>query len=139
MGGDLQAAKNRVAQEYPGICGACASATTEAPEPSEPCAPGGSAWLSDAAGHTCGSRIEWVSEHVFGNDLEAAKRLVASEYPSICGACSPAMNTCMEGGTVWHTDAAGHTCGSRITWVQNNLAAGDLLAAKAQVASEYPG
>jgi len=91
-------------------------------------------------------------------DMQAAKVRVATEYPSICGACATGITTstatvappssttttsssvalCDVGGAVWSADADGYTCGSRIQWVYDNQTPGDLQAAKAKVAQEYP-
>lgn len=146
VAGDLQAAKAQVAMEYPSACGACARASettttsTTSSLSGDLCA---EVWHSDAEGFTCGSRISWVHQHLVPGDWEAAKTRVASEYPSICGACAPAVtrtttniaDLCAE---VWNSDAEGFTCGSRISWVQLNLMPGDWEGAKARVASEYP-
>jgi endonuclease/exonuclease/phosphatase family metal-dependent hydrolase len=152
--GDLLAAKYQIASEYPNICGACASevlttlvatttsstttltttsSTTTLSVASNSCEEGGSVWNTMANGHTCGSRIEWVSANQVQGDVAAAKEQVASEYPTICGACgsggstaapgpSPPVNggSCEEGGSVWNTMANGHTCGDRIAWVSAN-------------------
>jgi len=147
VAGDLQAAKAQVAMEYPSACGACAGRLTETTTTSTTSTPFGElcaeVWHSDAEGFTCGSRISWVQENLVAGDLEAAKARVASEYPSICGACAPSLTGTTTAMTdlcagVWHSDAEGFACGSRISWVQVNLMPGDWEGAKARVASEYP-
>lgn len=133
-------AKNRVAVEYPATCGVCASTDpTPAPTPSpEPCAPGGVVWNSDADGHSCGSRIDWLQNNAFGGDLIQAKNRVAAEYPNVCGACASVPDPCAPGGSVWEANADGHSCGSRIQWLEINAFAGNLVLAKSRVAEEYP-
>jgi hypothetical protein len=150
VAGDLRAAKDRVALEYPSACGACASLSASpmtTSTASSECGEGGSVWNTHAAGRTCGSRILWVQVNLLGGDLSAAKARVALEYPGDCGACA-AMATattsqtttdeCNEGSAIWNMIAEGHTCGSRINWVRVNIAAGNMHAAKTQVASEFP-
>ena len=46
----------------------------------------GNIFNSLADGHTCGDRIQWVIENYEYIEEEACK-LVADEYPSICGSC----------------------------------------------------
>jgi len=88
--GDLLASKAMVAGEYPAICGACGpptSTSTTVSVPVEPCDEGGSVWNAIAEDHSCGSRIQWLFENSFQN-WDQAKARVASEYPSVCGACA---------------------------------------------------
>jgi hypothetical protein len=52
-------------------------------------------WNSDADGHTCGNRIEWLQSPdataVDGpfDEAEACHKIGQEEYPDICGACNP--------------------------------------------------
>jgi len=93
-GGDINAARVRVATEYPNICGACASdaVTTTTAVLADTCEEGGTVWNRMADGHTCGSRIQWSSANLHGGDMNAARVQVAIEYPSICGACDNSAN-----------------------------------------------
>jgi len=102
----------------------------------EPCAQGGAVWMSHADGHSCGSRIEWLQSNVFAGDLVMSQQRVATEYPDICCACAP--EPCAQVGAVWMAKAAGHSCGSRIEWLQSNALDGDLETWKQRVAEEYP-
>jgi len=95
---------------------------------------------TDSAGsYTCGDRIEWLTTTDGGSfSLDEAKKRVASEFPSKCGACG---RTCED---VWDhlaTDSAGtFSCGSRIEWL--TTADGGSLTldeAKTRVATEFPG
>lgn len=97
------------------------------------CAPGGATWNTDAGGHSCGDRIDWLKNHHFAGNLSAAKDQVATEFPLQCGDCS---DPCAPpGGSVWATDAGGYTCGSRIAWLNKTM---NLQASKNQVAQEFP-
>merc|ERR1712093_515012 len=54
------------------------------------CSPDDNVWNSlatDSSGtYSCGNRISWL-QTTSGNTEEEAKNLVATEFPSICGAC----------------------------------------------------
>jgi beta-glucanase (GH16 family) len=73
-------AKDRVANEFPDVCGACAKKCQDVwNEPA-----------TDQAGtYTCGSRITWLQSAAGGSKSEqAAKAQVAQEFPAECGACA---------------------------------------------------
>lgn len=51
------------------------------------CEVGGSVWETLADDYSCGSRIDWSTRNLDQGDEFAARKRVAEEYPSICGAC----------------------------------------------------
>jgi hypothetical protein len=90
-------AKNQVAAEFTGQCGACSSGggPSPAPSPAQTCQ---SVWNNDANGYSCGSRIRWLQNYRSMTE-DQAKNKVAGEFPSACGACSsmggsPAPSSC---------------------------------------------
>jgi len=120
-GKNISIAEQTVASEYPEQCGTCAFSTV--------CL---KVWNTDAEGHTCGERIQWLLEFK-GKDAQMAEQMVGLEYPEQCGTCS-ITRACV---LVWNNDAQGYTCGDRIVWV---LKAGSKTSQEAAeiVAAEYP-
>jgi len=112
--------------------------------------------VTDSAGSfSCGSRITWL--RIQGSSEAAACHKVASEFPAVClcdslsctaGPPTPTpptptsycgSNACTQ--AVWDkivTDSAGSfSCGSRITWLQDNQCHSEATACDI-IASEFP-
>ena len=112
--------------------------------------------VTDSAGSfSCGSRITWL--RIQGSSEAAACQKVASEFPAVClcdslsctaGPPTPTpptptsycgSNACTQ--AVWDkivTDSAGSfSCGSRITWLQDNQCHSEASACDI-IASEFP-
>merc|ERR1712046_213634 len=87
--GDLEAAKNTIAQEFPDVCGPCASSTAPATPSTTPATPSTTpspatcddAWVTivtdEHATASCGDRISWTAEHVTEWDWGAAFDAIA--------------------------------------------------------------
>lgn len=79
-----------------------------------------------ADGHSCGSRIDWAIGNMGLSESEACGLIGGEEYPSKCGGCNPSScpapsshcncNRCTD--AVWNTIADGHSCGDRISWLE---------------------
>jgi len=105
-------------------------------------------WNSYANQYTCGSRILWLQQthpEIYPTE-ETACQHVAEEFPVVCGSCNP--NECIPQrcgcvsctNEVWSTIAEGHSCGSRIEWLQENIPEEYPTEQDAcrKVAEEYP-
>jgi hypothetical protein len=84
-------ARDYVAREFPNECGACASVSktttkTITPTTTRPVETCETVWNNDAAGFSCGSRIEWLKLNRGMTDRQAGNT-VAREFPNECGAC----------------------------------------------------
>mmetsp|Transcript_139003 Transcript_139003/g.432444 ORF Transcript_139003/g.432444 Transcript_139003/m.432444 type:complete len:562 (-) Transcript_139003:90-1775(-) len=69
-GKPLEAARKKVAQEFPRQCGTCAC------------------WMALAGGYTCGARIKYLQDEKGLKAFAAAAAAVAAEFPVECGSCS---------------------------------------------------
>ena len=89
-----------------------------------------------------GSYKTWVFP-----ETQACSLVGGDEYPSVCGGCDP--STCPSApssfecgcskctNAVWNTRAGDHTCGDRITWVEQNSPK-DRTGACKVVSEEFP-
>jgi len=82
--------------EYPDICGSACDPERCTPEIPPPCGCRtctNEVWNTVANGHTCGARIDWLSNRDrpgFYTEEEACAQVGGMEFPDPCGPCDPA-------------------------------------------------
>jgi hypothetical protein len=87
------------------------------PAPSGSC---GAAWNTNAGGHTCGSRIQWLQTNRGMSDRDA-QNIVASEFPRECGACAVSGGSCNDGHQhCGYWSQHGYCGGSYAAYMQQN-------------------
>jgi endo-1,3(4)-beta-glucanase len=106
--------------------------------------------IDSEGNHTCGARIEWVVVGTGVSQDDACLR-VGAEFPEECAACDPSRCTlresarcgCQQCEASWDAVADGHSCGSRITWLQTSSLAAEILTEDAACLKvgqdEFPG
>ena len=109
------------------------------------------ALIVKAGNFTCGERILYLQEassHLYPSEEAACKRIANIEFPLECQPCNPV--TCNNPTvpsyycscpsctvSIWSTMANGHTCGSRIQWIQTQEGLTEESACR-RVSNEFP-